>query len=78
MHEDILNRNNVLREQAKDIFCNKQEPGTYSSRTEFFFYDTGDMYRRQPHDKHQLVVPELLFMLKVMYFWLLDRWILHF
>ena len=60
MHEDILDRNNILREQAKDTFCTKQKPGYYSSRREYFIDDKGVMYRRQPHGKHQLVVPESL------------------
>ena len=58
MHEDILDRNNILREQAKDT-CTKQKPGN-CSRRKFFLDDKGVMYRRQPHDKHQLVVPESL------------------
>jgi hypothetical protein len=60
MHEDIRDRNNILRERAKDTFCTKQKPGNYSSRREFFLDDKGVIYRRQPHDKHQLVVPESL------------------
>ena len=60
MHEDILDRNNILREQAKDTFCTKQKPGNYSSRREFFLDGKVVMYRRQPHVKHQLVVPESL------------------
>jgi hypothetical protein len=32
MHEDILDRNNILHEQEKDTFCIKHKPGNYSSR----------------------------------------------
>jgi hypothetical protein len=60
IHEDILDRNNILREQAKDDFCVKQKPGIYSSRREFFLDDKGVMYRRQIGNKHQLVVPKNL------------------
>jgi hypothetical protein len=58
MHEGILDRN-ILREQTKDA-CTKQKPGNYSSKREFFLDNKGVMYRRQPHGKHQLVVPESL------------------
>ena len=45
IHDDILNRNNILRGQAKDAFCDKQKPGIYSSRREFFLDDDGVRYR---------------------------------
>jgi len=59
MH-DILDRNNILREQEKDAFCVKQKPGIYSSRREFFLDYESVMYRRQTGNKHQLVVPKTL------------------
>jgi len=52
MHEDS--------EQQKDEFCTKQELGTYSSKRQFFLDEDGVMYRRQPGDKHQIVVPRSL------------------
>ena len=60
MEEVIVYRNIILRDQAKETSCTKRKPGNYSSRREFFLDDKGVMYRRQPHDKHQLVVPESL------------------
>jgi len=57
---DILDRNNILREQAKDAFCVKQKPGIVSFRREYFLDDEGVMYRRQTGNKHQLVVPKTL------------------
>jgi hypothetical protein len=60
IHENILDRDNILREQAKDAFCVKQKPGIYSNRREFFLDDEGVMYRRQTGNKHQLVVPKNL------------------
>jgi hypothetical protein len=60
MQEDILDWNNILREQAKDAFCVKQKPGIYSSSREFFLDDEGVMYRRQTGNKYQLVVPKTL------------------
>jgi len=60
IHKDILDRNNILREQAKDAFSVKQNPGIYCSRREFFLDDEGVMYRRQTGNKHQLVVPKNL------------------
>jgi len=35
-HGNALDREDVLREQVKDAFCNKQAPGAYHSRKEFF------------------------------------------
>jgi len=52
IHENILDRCNILREQAKDIFCVKEKPGIYSSRCEFFLDDEGVMYRRLTGNKH--------------------------
>jgi hypothetical protein len=55
-----LDRENVLREQEQDAFCNKQTPGTYDSRREFFWDEDGPMYRRRSSGNHQLVVPKTL------------------
>jgi len=57
--EDSLDKECILCEQ-KDEFCTKQEPGTYSSKSEFFLDEDGVMYRRQPGDKHQIVLPRSL------------------
>ena len=43
-----LEKEDVLREQAKDMFCLKQSPGNYASRKEFFRDYDGDVYRRRP------------------------------
>jgi len=58
--EDILDRNSILREQAKDTFCTRQKPGDYSRKREFFLDDEGIFYKRQPQGKHELVVPKIL------------------
>jgi len=55
-----LSQESVLREQAKDKFCAKIKPVNYPSKCEFFRYDVGLVYRRQPSDKHQLLVPQAL------------------
>jgi hypothetical protein len=55
-----LGQESVLREQAKDKFCAKIKPGKYFSKCEIFRDDVGLVYRRQPNDKHQLLVPQTL------------------
>jgi len=60
IHEDNLDRSNILHEQAEHAFCVKQKPGIYSSRGEFFLNDEGAMYRRQTDNKHELVVPKTI------------------
>jgi transposase InsO family protein len=55
-----LEKENVLHEQGKDDFCRKQNPGTYSSRKEYFLDDDGVLYRRRSRGNHQLVVPATL------------------
>jgi len=60
MHEGPLRKENILREQADDTFCVKQNPGNYSSKREFFLDDDGAMYRRRTADKHQLVISKTL------------------
>jgi len=57
MNEGSLTRVAILQEQAIDGFCQKQRPGTYSSKYEFFLDEDVLMYRRQTYDRHQLVVP---------------------
>jgi len=41
-----LDKEDVFREQAKDVFCLKQNPGTYESKRNFFWmmmgYYTGE------------------------------------
>jgi len=51
MNEGSLNREAILREQASDEFCQKQRPGTYFGKCEFFLED-GLIYRRHSHDRH--------------------------
>jgi len=60
MSGGTLSQESVLREQAKDKFCAKIKPGNYPSKCEFFRDDVGLVYRRQPSDKHQLLVPQAL------------------
>jgi len=43
-----LEKEDVLREQAKDTFCLKQNPGTYASRKEYFRDDDRVLYGRRP------------------------------
>ena len=58
--EYSLDRENVLREQADDAFCFRQNPGTYRSKSDFFLDDEGLMYKRSSKGNHQLVVPATL------------------
>jgi hypothetical protein len=60
MQEDSLDKKRILCEQQMDAFCTKHEPGTYSSKREYFLHDDGVMYRSQPCYKHQIVVPRSL------------------
>jgi len=60
MPEDSLDKERILIEQQNDEFCTKQEPGTYSSKREFFLDKDSVVYRRRPCDKHQVVVPRSL------------------
>ena len=55
-----LDKEDVLREQVKDAFCLKQNPGTYESKKEFFLDDDGVLYKRRSSGDHQLIVPETL------------------
>jgi len=52
VHVDRLDKEFILREQQKNEFCTKQEPGT-SSKREFFLDEDGVMYRRQHGDRHR-------------------------
>jgi len=60
LHEDSLDKERILSEQQKEELCTTQEPGTYSSKREFFLDKDGVIYRRRPCDKHQIVVPRSL------------------
>jgi len=60
MNGNILDKERILSEQQKDEFCTKQEPGTYSSKRQFFLDKDGVMYRRRPCDKHQILIPRYL------------------
>jgi hypothetical protein len=60
MNEGSLTREAILQEQTSDEFCQKQRPGTYSGKCEFFLDNDSFMYRRQTYDRHQLLVPRSL------------------
>jgi hypothetical protein len=60
MNEGSLTREEILQEQTSDEFCQKQRPGTYSGKCEFFLDEKGLVYRRQAHDRHYLEVPRSL------------------
>jgi hypothetical protein len=36
LQKEILDRENIFQEQAKDAFCTEQSPGTYKSKKDFF------------------------------------------
>ena len=57
---DPLNRESILQEQNKDVFCRRQNPETYNRKSEFFVDSNDVMYQRQQNSKHQLVVPQTL------------------
>jgi len=59
MPEYSLDKEN-RREQEKDDFCTKQNPGDFSSNYEIFRDNDGVMYRRRPQEKHQVVIPKTL------------------
>ena len=52
-------KEDVLREQAKDTFCLKQSPGTYASRKEIF-RDDDVLYRHRPKGERQMIVSATL------------------
>ena len=58
--EELLSREKILKEQRRDEFCAKQEPGTCSLKSEFFIDEEGLMYRLQIDDRHPLMVPKAL------------------
>jgi hypothetical protein len=60
MLNSCLDKAKILQGQKKDAFCMKQNPGSYSSKSEFFLDNDGAMYTRQQNANHQLVVPETL------------------
>jgi hypothetical protein len=60
VQESTPEKEDVLREQAKDVFCLKQSPGTYVSRKGFFLDDDGVLYRRRSKGEHQMIVPATL------------------
>jgi hypothetical protein len=60
LQEGILDRKNILQEQAKNAFCTKQSPGTYKSKKEYFLDNDGILYKRCSNGNHQLVVPQSL------------------
>jgi hypothetical protein len=58
--EGNLSKEAMRREQVEDAFCDKQNPGSLSRIREFFRDNEGIIYRRRPHDKHQVVIPRTL------------------
>ena len=58
--ESSLDREDVLREQAGNALCSRQNPGTYRSKSEFFLDDDGLLYKRSSNGSHQLIVPASL------------------
>jgi len=54
LQEGILDRKDIVQEQAKDAFCTKQSPGTYKIK-DFLDHD-GILYKRRSNGNHQLVV----------------------
>ena len=59
LNESKLIPEEILSEQEKDQFCKQMNPGSYSSRKEFYD-ETALIYRRQKNDKHQLFLPRTL------------------
>jgi hypothetical protein len=60
LDDGILSKERILLEQRKDSFCKSQKPGKYTSRNEFLLDEDDVMYRRQPKNRYQLVVPIVL------------------
>ena len=60
MNESSLDKELIPQRQQKYEFCTKQSPGTHDTKRESFSEDDGVMYRRQSHDRHQIVVPTSL------------------
>ena len=59
IQENPLDKENVLREQAKDAFCTSlQEPSVVNRN--FFLDSNGILYKRKANGKHQLIVPGTL------------------
>jgi hypothetical protein len=59
-HEDNVDRENVLREQADDAFCPQQNLSAYRSKSELFLDDDGLLYKGDSNGNHQLIVPATL------------------
>ena len=55
-----LGKDSIRREQNRDEFCTKTNPGTISRKREFFRDDEGVIYKRRSRGKHQIVVPRAL------------------
>ena len=55
-----LGKDSIRREQNRDEFCIKTNPGTISRKREFFRDDEGVIYKRRSRGKHQIVVPRAL------------------
>jgi hypothetical protein len=55
-----LDKAAIIQGQARCAFCAKQNPRSYSSKSEFFLDDEGAMYRRQENGKHQFIIPKNL------------------
>jgi len=55
-----LGKDSIRREQSRDDFCVKTNPGTISRKREFFREDEGVIYKRRYSGKHQIVVRRAL------------------
>jgi hypothetical protein len=58
-HEGI-DEDRILLEQGKDKYCSTLRPGTFSSKTEYFYVSDGVIYRRVKCGNHQVMIPRSL------------------
>ena len=52
-----LSPEEIAREQARDLFCQRLNLGTHADKGEFFLDEQGLIYRRKSDDQSQLLVP---------------------
>jgi len=55
-----LSPEEIAREQARDLFCQRLNLGTHADKGEFFLDEQGLIYRRKSDDQSQLLVPMAL------------------
>jgi len=60
MQNGLPNKEEILAEKRKDLFCNTWKPGTHSRKSVYFLDDDGVLYKRRSDHKQQLVVPKSL------------------